>query len=170
MLKKTVLTIFLLLLAACSKSSALSQEQVAAVFSGDFACSVSILSGKDVFCADITKNADGMTFLLTCPDSMAGLSAIIDGKNITFDFCGTSAQFPIGALPEKAPAKLFFGAVHTLSLPEKISLGEEQLRAVAYCDGFTAELDKNTFFPEKFSFPAQNTLVEIKNFKIIEKN
>lgn len=170
MLKKAVLICFFLLLVGCSKSPTLSSEQIAAVFADDFTCSVKIISGDDVFCADVAKSRDKMTFCVTCPEDMSGLSATIDGENISFEFLGIKAEFSANALPEKAPAKLFYNAVNILSLPDRISLAEEEFRIIAYGDGFSAELDKGEFLPQKITVPEQSTVFEIKNFKITEKN
>lgn len=167
MRKGIMLVIFALLLVGCSRSAALSAEDIAAAYSGDFSCRASIACGEDLFAADITKSGGSVVFSVTEPQSMAGLSAVIDGKSAIFEFCGISAKLPFSAIPEKAPARLFFSAVTALSLPDEIYLNIEQTRAVARCDGFSAELQKEGLVPVRITFPEEETVFEIENFKFI---
>lgn len=167
---KAVLIISILVLAACSKAPSLSTEDIAAAYSGDFACSAAILAEDDRFSVDIEKSGGKIVFTVTEPESMAGLCAVFDGAAAEFSFGEISAAFSFGDIPAAAPAKLFYGAAQALSLPDGISLNIEQTRAVARCDGFSAELDKSGLALVRLSFPEQNTVFEIENFRFIEKS
>ena len=164
---KAVLIFSISVLTACSKVLTLSTQDIAEAYSGDYACSAVILAEDDSFNADIEKNGSEITFTVTSPESMAGLCAVLDGENARFSFCGISADFSQNDVPPKALAKLFYLALQSLSLPDGISLNLEQTRAVARCNGFSAELDKDDLALVRLSFPEENTVFEIENFRFL---
>lgn len=167
---KAVLILSLLVLTACSRAEPLSTEDVAAAYSGDFACSAVITAAEDGFAADIEKRGGSLAFTVTEPKSMAGLSAVFDDEKAAFDYCGISAEFALSDIPAAAPAALFCRAAQALCLPDGISLSAEQTRIVARFDGFSAELNPEDFALVRLAFPAQETVFAIENFRFLEKN
>ena len=166
---KAVLILSVLVLTACSRAEPLSTEDVAAAYSGDFACSAVITAAEDEFAVDIEKRGGSVAFTVTAPASMAGLSAVLDGESAAFDYCGISAEFAVNDLPAAAPAVLFCKAAQALSLPDGISLSVEQTRIAARFDGFSAELDPRDFSLIRLAFPEQDTVFAIENFRFLEK-
>lgn len=167
---KAVLILAVLVLTACSRAQPLSTEDVAAAYSGDFACSAVITAAEDEFAVDIEKRGGSIAFTVTAPASMAGLSAVLDGDCAAFDYCGISAAFAADDLPAAAPAMLFCKAAQALSLPNGISLSAEQTRIAARFDGFSAELSPDDFSLVRLSFPDEDTVFAIENFRFLEKN
>ena len=165
-----VLTGFMLVLTACSKAQPLSTEDVAAAYSGDFACSAVITAAEDEFAVDIEKHGGSIAFTVTAPASMAGLSVVLDGDCAAFDYCGISAAFAANDLPATAPAMLFRKAAQALSLPDGIFLSVEQTRIAARFDCFSAELNPADFALVRLTFPEQDTVFTIENFRFLEKN
>ena len=164
-----VLTGFMLVLTACSKAQPLSTEDVAAAYSGDFACSAVITTAEDEFAVDIEKRGGSIAFTVTAPASMAGLSVVLDGDCAAFDYCGISAAFAANDLPAAAPAMLFRKAAQALSLPDGIFLSVEQTRIAARFDCFSAELNPADFALVRLTFPEQDTVFTIENFRFLEK-
>lgn len=166
---KAVLILSVLVLTACSKAAPLSTEDVAAAYSGDFACSAVITAAQDEFAVDIEKRGGSVAFTVTAPASMAGLSAVFDGESAAFDYCGISATFASNDLPAAAPAMLFCKAAQALSLPDGISLSVEQTRIAARFDGFSAELNPADFSLVRLAFPDEDTVFAVENFRFLEK-
>lgn len=162
-----VLMCFLFVLTACSRAAPLSTEDIAAAYSGDFACSAVIFAGEDEFAADIEKRGGSVAFTVTAPASMAGLSVVLDGDCAAFDYCGISATFAVNDLPAAAPAMLFRKAAQALSLPDGIFLSVEQTRIAARFDGFSAELNPADFALVRLTFPEQDTVFTIENFRFL---
>ena len=101
---------------------------------------------------------------------MAGLSAVLDGDCAAFDYCGISAAFAANDLPAAAPVMLFRKAAQALSLPDGIFLSVEHTSIAARFDCFSAELNPADFALVRLTFPEQDTVFTIENFRFLEKN
>ncbi len=156
MFKKIIVLLSLLLLTSCSAPT-LSTESVSAAYQKNFTCKMTAAYAGDETAADVERNGLSITFDVTSPEELAGLSMeTADGK-IKVSFEGLETELNFSELPESGPLKLFCGLVETLSLPDEFSLSQNGNELIILGKNFSARLDPESLGLLSAEFPEEET-------------
>ncbi|MBQ3561294.1 MAG: hypothetical protein IJP05_02775 [Oscillospiraceae bacterium] len=163
---RKILFAFVLIMVFTGCSKAVPQPQsIAEVYKKDFCTQVSAVCAEESYKMEMSKNGISISFVVTKPEELAGLSIELCGEHAKITFKEMQAEIDTGNLLEKAPFLLLQKLFKELSSADGFVLSTDGDELLAQGKDFFAVLSKEKLTPENAAFSEYETEFEFSDFK-----